>query len=83
MRRDAGRRNLPPRPTGSGEVRGCQGKQQYPTFADAQRSAETLRRHREGAVSPYHCKSCNRFHVGNRGQGFLRRERRRRFDFEP
>lgn len=50
---------------------GCTGKWSFATFGQAGHSAEKLnRRDHNTHVEPYHCRHCNKFHVGeNRSHG--------------
>ena len=44
---------------------GCTGKVALRNFKIAQREARSMNRDREGlAVTAYHCRHCNKFHVG-------------------
>jgi hypothetical protein len=43
----------------------CSGKKQYPSFTEANRSAKLIGRRRDGTFSPYRCRVCQSWHVGN------------------
>lgn len=55
---------------------GCTGKSPFASFGEAQKRARRMRQRDNGAhVEPYHCRHCNRFHVGEaRSYGRRRRE---------
>lgn len=63
MRRAAGRRDIAPQ-IAEGEAHGCGGKRIYETFKVANKLAKRQRRERHAQVEPYHCKKCNRYHIG-------------------
>lgn len=49
----------------SAHVTGCTGKKTFERFTQAQRAAKRRNRNDAGAhLEPYHCRHCNRFHVG-------------------
>lgn len=43
----------------------CYGKEQYTTWAAAKAKAKLLRRSKSAVASPYSCRECGRYHVGN------------------
>jgi hypothetical protein len=46
-------------------VTGCTGKREFARFDQAARAAQRRNRKDGGAhLEPYHCRHCNRFHVG-------------------
>lgn len=46
-------------------VVGCTGKRQYETFNVAHYAARSMRRNKDDClVSPYKCRNCHAFHVG-------------------
>lgn len=48
-----------------GEFHGsCDGKVRYESWAQAQRSARGLKKHRGDRAHPYRCGFCRGFHVG-------------------
>ena len=53
------RKNLP------GVEASCEGKRGYANWPVADRMAERTRRDTEDALSPYHCRFCQRWHVGH------------------
>jgi hypothetical protein len=60
-------------------VAGCRGKvATYHSFAQAERSAKSLRRRREGNAAPYRCRECHHYHLGTSvgGQNRVARDRR-------
>ena len=56
---------------------GCTGKKEFQTFCLASASAKRLnRRDGDTHVEAYHCRCCNRFHVGeSRSYGVRHRKR--------
>jgi aspartate carbamoyltransferase regulatory subunit len=64
--RSASRRGVPRDVSTAERVRGCSGKRCFDTWNDAAREAQMVRRHKDGHVEAYHCRYCNRFHVGSR-----------------
>jgi hypothetical protein len=58
-------------------VVGCTGKREFVRFDLARRAAKRRNRKDGGAhVEPYHCRHCNRFHVGERRDHGHRDKRR-------
>lgn len=46
-------------------VNGCTGKREFARFDQAARSAKRRNRDTDAAhLEPYHCRHCNKFHVG-------------------
>ena len=46
---------------------GCEGKKALKSFSEAEKRAKRLRRRDKSNVTPYRCKVCGKFHVGERG----------------
>lgn len=42
----------------------CEGKQSFPTFALAAKTARLVAQRRHSPMTPYKCKWCGRYHVG-------------------
>lgn len=52
---------------------GCTGKISYHSWNSAEKVAKRMRRAHDEIMSPYKCRFCSKFHVGNDGK--KRRER--------
>lgn len=46
---------------------GCQGKWQFATWTDAERSAKRVNRRSQQRVRPYVCRFCGKVHLGGHG----------------
>lgn len=64
MRRDAHRAPRIPVLSPQNQLRGCSGKRQYGSFAEATKLAERLRRQAEEAIEAYKCRHCHHYHLG-------------------
>lgn len=45
----------------------CRGKRAYDTFSVAAKMAQRTTRGTGDAMQPYHCRHCDRFHIGDAG----------------
>jgi hypothetical protein len=56
----------------------CTGKQAYDDEPSADRAARALHYKRHSEVHPYHCKKCNKWHLGSKPEKVERRDRKKR-----
>lgn len=47
------------------DTRGCTGKKRYWFFRSAERAASAIAEREREPFHAYHCRRCNRFHVGS------------------
>lgn len=45
--------------------RGCDGKREFPSFEDAEIAADEMWDEQGADLSPYKCKACGKWHLGN------------------
>lgn len=65
--------------TRAGRLASCEGKSGFALFREAARVARRARRDHEENLQPYHCKFCDRYHIGVAdevaGKDYRRRKR--------
>jgi hypothetical protein len=60
--------------------RGCEGKQKFRTFGDAEQIAKKARRRKDKALKVYRCHECSGYHFGNWHGSRLKTRRSYRVD---
>lgn len=59
---------------------GCIGKRKFETFTQAKGAARNATRNNGEPMRPYPCRSCHKFHIGNRPPNEVAKPRKRELD---